>query len=57
MPLPDKVESIKNIVVPTTDIQSRSFIGLIYYYRDIWQHRSEILIPLSSMTSKQTKWN
>ena len=23
----------------------------------MWQHKSEILTPLSSMTSKQTKWN
>ena len=23
----------------------------------MWQHRSEILTPLSSMTSKQAKWN
>ena len=23
----------------------------------MWQHKSEILTPLSSMTSKQAKWN
>ena len=23
----------------------------------MWQHRSKILTPLSSMTSTQTKWN
>ena len=59
MPLPGKVEAIKNIPVPTTKKQLRSFIGLINYYRDMWQHRSEILTPLSSMTSKQAKkkWN
>ena len=57
MPLPDKVEAIKNIAVPTTKKQLRSFIGLINYYRDMWQHRSGILTPLSSMTSKQAKWN
>ena len=57
MPLPDKVEAIKNIAVPTTKKQLRSFIGLINYYRDMWKHRSGILTPLSSMTSKQAKWN
>ena len=57
MPLPKKVEAIKNIAVPTTKKQLRSFIGLINYYRDMWQHRSGILTPLSSMTSKQAKWN
>ena len=57
MPLPDKVEAIKNIIaVPTTKKQLRSFIGLINYYRDMWLHRCEILTPLSSMISKQAKW-
>ena len=57
MPLPDKVEAIKNIAVPKTRRQLRSFIGLINYYRDMWKSRSGILTPLSSMTSKQAKWN
>ena len=57
MPLPSKVEAIKNIAAPTTKKQLRSFIGLINYYRDMWKHRSGILTPLSSMTSKQAKWN
>ena len=35
MPLPDKVEAIRNIAVPTTKKELRSFIGLIYYYRDM----------------------
>ena len=42
MPLPDKVEAIKNIAAPTTKKQLRSFVGLINYYRDIWQRRSNI---------------
>ena len=40
MPLPDKVEAIENIAVPTTKKQLRSFIGLINYYRDMWKHDS-----------------
>ena len=51
IPLPDKVETMKNIAVPTTKKQLRRFIGLINYYRDLWQHRFEILTPLSSMTT------
>ena len=39
MPLPDKLEAIKNIAVPNTKKQLRSFIGLINYYKHIWQHR------------------
>ena len=57
MPLPDKVQAIKNIAVPKTKKQLRSFIGVINYYRDMWKHRSGILTPLSSMTSKQAKWD
>ena len=57
MPLPGKVEGIKNIAAPTTKKQLRSFIGLIKYFRDMWQHRSKILTPLTSMTSKQAKRN
>ena len=52
MPLSDKVEAIKNIAVPTTKKPLRSFIGLLYYFRDMWQYRSETLTPLSSVTSK-----
>ena len=54
--LPDKVEAIKNIAILTTKKQLRTSIGLINYYRDKWQHKSEILTPLPSMTSKQAKW-
>ena len=57
MSLPGKFEAIKNIAVLTTKKQLRSFIGLINYYRDMWKHRSEIVASLSSMTSKQSKWN
>ena len=32
-------------------------MGLINHYRDKWQHRSKILTPLSTVTSKQIKWN
>ena len=55
MPLPDNVEAIKNVAIPLTKKQLQSFIGLINYYRDMWKYRSGILIPLSSMTSEQTK--
>ena len=57
MPLPQKVEAIKNIAAPITKKQLRNFIGLINQFRDMWQHRSEILTPLSSLTLKQAKRN
>ena len=57
MPLPKKEESILNIKPPTTKRQLRSFIGIADYYRDMWIRRSELLAPLTSMTSKESKWN
>ena len=57
MLLPDKVQAIKSLAVPKTNTQLRSFIGLINYYRDMWKSRSDILTPLSSMTSRQDKWD
>ena len=57
MPLPKKVEALQNIAVPKNKKQLRSFIGLINYYRDMWIKRSEVLSPLTSMTSKEAKWN
>ena len=57
MPLSDKVEAINNISVPNIKKQLQSFIGSINYYRHMWIHRSGILTHLSSMTSKQVKWN
>lgn len=55
-PLPKKVEAIKNIAPPKTRKQLRSFIGLINYYRDMWSKRSELLAPLSTLTSDKNKW-
>ena len=57
MALPDKEEAIKNITVQKTKKQSTSFIGSINFCTNMWQHGSEILTPLSSITSKQAKWN
>ena len=55
-PMPKKVEAIHNIATPKTRRQLRSFIGLINYYRDMWVHRSDLLAPLSKLTSSTTKW-
>ena len=57
MPLPDKVQTIKDIAVPSNKKQLTNFLGGINYYRDMWKHRSDILNPLTKMTSKQAIWN
>jgi hypothetical protein len=56
-PIPKKVEAIKNMVPPTTRKKLRRFIGMVNYYCDMWVRRSELLAPLTSMTSKNVKFN
>ena len=50
------MEAILGIAPPKTRKQLRSFIGMINYYRDVWKHRSQLLAPLSKLTSKSIKW-
>ena len=57
MPLPDKVQAIKDIAVPTYTQQLISFIGVINYYRDILKRGSNILTPLTKITFNQSTWN
>ena len=49
MPLPDKVQVIKDVMtIPTNKKQLRSFIGVINYYRGMWKKfRSDILTTLT----------
>ena len=57
-PIAKKVEAIQKIATPTTRKQLRSFIGMVNYYRDMWIRRSELLAPLTALTSKTVpfKW-
>ena len=57
MPIPKKVEAIQALAVPKTCIQLRQFIGMINFYRDMWQKRSELLAPLTALTSKNVKYD
>ena len=55
-PSTKKVEAILKIKAPKTRRQLRRFIGMVNYYRDMWPHRSDILAPLTSLTSKAKRW-
>ena len=60
-PLTSKVEAIRRIKRPKTLRQLRSFIGMINYYRDMWNRRSHMLSPVtdlikSSVKGKPLKW-
>ena len=55
MPVPRKVEANQPLAVPKTRKPLRHFIGMINFYRDMWQKRSGILAPLTALTSKNVK--
>ena len=56
MTIPKKFKAIQSIAVPKTRKQLRQFIGMINFYRDIWQKRSEIPTPLTALNSKDVKY-
>ena len=49
----NKVEAIKNLHIPTTVKQVRSFLGMVNYYKDMWKHRSHLLAPLTDLTANK----
>ena len=55
-PSTKKVEAILKIATPKTRRQLRKFIGMVNYYRDMWPKRSELLAPLTKLTSKTEPW-
>jgi len=52
----NKVTAIKNMDRPKTRKELRRFIGMVNYYRDMWCRRSNLLAPLTSLTSKNVKF-
>ena len=55
-PVTKKIDAIHNIAPPTNKKELRRFVGLVNYYRDMWVRRSDVLAPLTVLTSKKTKW-
>jgi hypothetical protein len=56
MPLNKKVQAINNLAPPTNRTEVHKFIGLVNYYRDMWKQCSEILAPLTKLTSTKNPW-
>jgi RNase H-like domain found in reverse transcriptase/Reverse transcriptase (RNA-dependent DNA polymerase) len=55
-PTTSKVQAIRNIAIPKNRKELRRLIGMVNYYRDMWIRRSDILAPLTKLTSKNVKW-
>jgi hypothetical protein len=57
-PQPKKVEAILKLSPPKTKRQLRHLLGMINYFRDMWQKRSHMLAPLTGLVSPlvQYKW-
>ena len=57
MLIPNKVKAIQSLTVPKTRKKLRQFIGMVNFYREIWQNRSELLAPSTALTSKNVKYD
>ena len=57
MPIPKKVKAIQSLTVPKNRKQLHQFIGMINFYRGMWQKRSELLAQLTALTSKNVKYD
>jgi hypothetical protein len=55
-PQPKKVEAILKLSLPKTKCQLRHFVGMLNYYRDMWQKRSHMLAPLTGLVSPLVKY-
>jgi hypothetical protein len=56
-PQSNKVQAILAIKLPTGVRQLRHFLVMVQYYRDLWERRSKMLAPLTSLVGEcsQTK--
>jgi hypothetical protein len=53
---PKKVEEILKLCRPKTKDQLRHFVGIITYYRDMWQKISHMLAPQTGLVSPLVKY-
>ncbi|GFU62599.1 retrovirus-related Pol polyprotein from transposon 17.6 [Trichonephila clavipes] len=54
-PDPGKVESIKNISVPTTKKRNTKFPGLTSYYREYIPNFASLVLPLTELTRNRVR--
>jgi hypothetical protein len=54
-PDPKKIQAILNLERPKTKRDVRHLIGLVQYYRDLWERRAHILAPFSNLIKGATR--
>jgi hypothetical protein len=52
-PQPKKVEATPRLSAPQNRRQLRHFLGMVNYYRDVWQRQSHPLTPLTTLMAKE----
>ena len=57
-PLPEKLDSIQNMLPPKTPQEVKQFLGLIGYYRKFVPRFSDLARPLNALTRKniEVEW-
>ena len=48
-PQPEKVSAILTINPPSTVKELRKFLGMVQYYRDLWDKHSHLFAPLTDL--------
>ena len=51
-PQPEKVSAILAIQPPTNVKGLRKFLGMVQYYQDLWEKRSDMLAPLTDLVGE-----
>ena len=56
-PQPEKVSAILALKEPTNVKELRKLLGMVQYYRDMWEKRSHLVAPLTDLVGEcgQTK--
>ena len=51
-PQPEKVQAILALKEPTSVKELRKFLGMVQYYRDVWEKRSHMIAPLTNLVGE-----
>ncbi len=54
-PQSDKVQAIHVIQPPKEVKQLRHFLGMVQYYRDLWERQSDMLAPPTSLVGEYSQ--